>query len=273
MGGIADAAGLMFGGSDIDAPTIPNPDIKAGGIRVKYDYNNQQTQAFTLPERQALLDRISGNYKNLASGLRGLQPRVSGAFQGAIDRTSGLMDRVKPGFGDLTDAAVTAIDRGRERATSNLRGELNKRRILGSSFANDQIARTELDFTEKEKAARAESFLQELDLTSQLNELKLQQETAGIDADMQLMQSALQADRASDEVQLEELNNLYNAASSLAALQMQVATENARLQYDADLQTANAKMEGLGFAMSFATGGFSGGSGGGEAPRPAALYG
>lgn len=252
MGGLADAAGLMFGGSSIDAPQTSMANINAGGIRVNTNPETGMTTATSNSARNALVDRIGSTYQQEASGLRALQPRIAAAYNQAISSTDDLLGRVRPGFGELTDAAVTAIDRGRQRATSNLRGELNKRRILGSSFANNQIASTELDFTEQEKAARAESFLQELDLTTQLTEQRLQQTTASIDADLQLMSSALAADRASEELDLNEMNNLFNAANGLASLNAQIAQQNAQLQYDANVQTANAKMEGLGFVSSLA---------------------
>ena len=55
-----------------------------------------------------------------------------------------------------------------KRVIGNLRESLGRRRVLGSTFASREIASQESEFGRQEEVARAESFLQELGLTSQL---------------------------------------------------------------------------------------------------------
>ena len=82
---------------------------------------------------------------------------------------------IRPGFGRLTEARVQAIRDRRAQAVGNLRESLTRRNVLGASFAQDAIARTELEFAQEEERARAQSFLEELQLEQQ--NLKLQFET------------------------------------------------------------------------------------------------
>lgn len=102
------------------------------------------------PERQRLV-------KSLAS-----------LFPEQANLTRGLRDMVRPGMGALTEARLTAIDNSRSRAIGNLRENLARRRVLGSSFAQDALSRTEAEFGEQEAKARAQSFLEELEITNQL---------------------------------------------------------------------------------------------------------
>ena len=80
----------------------------------------------------------------------------------------GLREDVRPGFGRLTRARVEAIRTTGKRVIGNLRESLSRRRVLGSTFAGREIASQESEFGRQEEVARAESFLQELGLTSQL---------------------------------------------------------------------------------------------------------
>ncbi len=93
--------------------------------------------------------------------IRSLSQEQAGAFRG-------LRDRVKPGFGELTRTRIDAIRSAGKRTIGNLRQELTKRRVAGSSFAEREIASEEARFGQIEEQTRAESFLQELSLTGEL---------------------------------------------------------------------------------------------------------
>ncbi len=93
--------------------------------------------------------------------IRGLSQEQAGAFRG-------LRDRVRPGFGELTRTRIDAIRSAGKRTVGNLREELGKRRVLGSTFASREIASEEARFGQIEEQSRAESFLQELSLTGEL---------------------------------------------------------------------------------------------------------
>lgn len=90
------------------------------------------------------------------------------AFGAAANQVGGLLGRVRPGFGNLTEARVNAIQDARRRTIGDLRENLARRRVLGSSFAQDAETRAMAEFARLEEQARAQSFLEELDLTSRL---------------------------------------------------------------------------------------------------------
>ena len=74
-----------------------------------------------------------------------------------------LRSQVTPGFGRLTEAGSAAIQSQRRRAVSNLRENLGRRRVLGSSFGADALSRAEAEFGQQEAQFRAQAGLQELE--------------------------------------------------------------------------------------------------------------
>jgi len=128
---------------------------------------NRNTNSFNLnrtAEGEAALSDVRGGFEGLSEEIRGLRPDV------------------KPGFGRLTKSRIEAIRAAGSRTVGNLREELGKRRVLGSSFASREIASTEAEFGRIEEAARAESFLQEFELTRQLISDEFQSSIAGATA-------------------------------------------------------------------------------------------
>lgn len=117
----------------------------------------------------ASFDRGTSTFsvQRTAEGNTAIQNLISG-FQAKAREFGGLRKQVTPGFGRLTRARVDAIRTAGKRAVGNLREELGKRRVLGSSFAQREIAGVEASFGEQEATARAESFLGELELNRQL---------------------------------------------------------------------------------------------------------
>lgn len=92
----------------------------------------------------------------------------------------GLRGRVRPGFGELTRTRIDAIRSAGKRTIGNLREELGKRRVLGSTFASREIASEEARFGQIEEQSRAESFLQELALTGELIKEEFSSSISGV---------------------------------------------------------------------------------------------
>lgn len=80
----------------------------------------------------------------------------------------GLREKVTPGFGALTESRVSTVRGARDRALGNLRENIARRKIAGSSFASDALTRAEAEFSKQEADVRAQSVLEELDLTRRL---------------------------------------------------------------------------------------------------------
>ena len=124
---------------------------------------------FTSPGLTGSFDKGANRFdvRRTAEGARTIAD-FRKAFEGRAAEFRGLRSEVKPGFGRLTRSRVEAIRNAGQRTVGNLREELAKRRVLGSTFASREIASTEAEFGRQEEFARAESFLQELGLTGEL---------------------------------------------------------------------------------------------------------
>ncbi len=128
-----------------------------------------QPTGFAAPGLTGTFDKAANRF-TLSRSAEGNQTiaDLRKAFEGRAAEFRGLRSDVKPGFGRLTRARVEAIRGAGQRAVGNLREELSKRRVLGSTFASREIASVESEFGRQEEFARAESFLQELGLTGEL---------------------------------------------------------------------------------------------------------
>ena len=122
------------------------------------------------------------------------------AFTGRAAEFRGLRGDVKPGFGELTRTRVEAIRNAGQRTVGNIREELAKRRVAGSTSASREIASTEAEFGRLEEQTRAESFLQELGLTSELIKEEFASTISGFQAILQQMnfETALSANLANN---------------------------------------------------------------------------
>lgn len=79
-----------------------------------------------------------------------------------------LLSQITPGFGRLTRSVSDRWDNARDRAVSNLRDQLARRRVAGSSFANDQIGSMERQYLMDKDAELNEALVQELKMTQEV---------------------------------------------------------------------------------------------------------
>lgn len=114
------------------------------------------------PKRKLGFDFNLGRSSELQGTLDSIQARLG---ERALE-FRGLRDRVAPGFGELTRTRVDAIRRAGERTVGNLRERFRQRRVLGSSFAEREIAGVESQFAAQEEQVAAEAKIQELGLTA-----------------------------------------------------------------------------------------------------------
>ncbi len=168
-GPVGLGAGALLGGSlfdddgfvsnvtdDVFGTNIPNElknprltSFMAPGLGAQF-LSPELLQVQRSPQTQAALTGISDAYRSEAQNLAGLKPLV------------------EPGFGRLTEAGVKAVQDARRRTVGDLRENLAKRRVLSSSFAADDIARTEAEFAKAENKVAAESFIKEMAMTQEL---------------------------------------------------------------------------------------------------------
>lgn len=209
-GGLATAGGSILGSKLFGGSTnvsSPLPSINAGGLTGK---GGTITAS---PERQGLVGNIAATFPQQASAI------------------GDLLSQVGPGFGRLTDAAVTSVRNARSAAIGNLKDTLQRRRVLGSSFGQDALTRAETEFANQENATRANSFLQELQLTNQL------------------MQQQFEAQRGEFQTGLDELNLEANAGVQLSSQATAQLGQNARTAayLDAAAQAGAGKFFGQAF--------------------------
>lgn len=177
--------------------------IKAGGLSVKPKAGKIKANA--TPERERLVSSLASLFPEQAQEIAGLRARVT------------------PGFGELTQSRLQEVESARQRAIGNLSENLQRRRVLGSSFAQDALARAESQFGREAQRARAQSFLEELDLTNQL------------------IGQEYNARRGEFQTYLDELNLQADLATQLASGATSTLAANARLQAQLSAQAAAAR--------------------------------
>lgn len=198
-GGLASGAagsifGKLFGGGGNVSNKVAN--INAGGLR------SRGGRITSSPLREGLVGQVAATFPE--------QARLLG----------GLRESVRPGFSALRESRLSGLDSDRRRVVGNLRDNLARRRVLGSSFASDAVTRSELDFSREADRVRAESFLQELDMTQQL------------------VEQEFTARRGEFQTRLDELNLQAEIGTQLASGATAQLGANARLKAELASQAA-----------------------------------
>lgn len=138
---------------------------------------------------------------------------------GMRDEFSGLQAQLAPGFGAITQAAITNLENRRRSAIGNLRENLQRRRVLGSSFASDALGRTEAEFAQQEAAIRAQAKMQEIGATEQL-----------MARQVDLINQQAQARASEFNVQLQQLNLEAQLATQISTGVSAIMAQNAQMQ-------------------------------------------
>lgn len=155
-------------------------------------------------------------------------------FEGEATNLRVLRGLVSPGFGRLTQARRGIFDEQRarladtaRRAVGSVRENLARRRVLGSSFAQDAETRTRAEFAREERElsaqqaeAEARSFLEELSLSTEL-----------VNREFEALRSRFQ-------VGLNELNLQIGLSTEFAGAATAQLGANARLASELAVQQA-----------------------------------
>jgi len=169
--------------------------INAGGLRSRR--TGDLLTISSTPARQAQIGQLSAQFGKAA--------RELGA----------LRSQVRPGFGRLTDAARSTLGSARSRAIGDLRETLARRRLSGSSFAADTLARAEAEFAQAENELVQRSFLQELDLSTRLLERESANDQARLQTAINEMNLQAGLGESLSQAGLGILANLSQAQSAL----------------------------------------------------------
>lgn len=204
-------ANAALGGGAPAGVAFRPPGINAGGLDMKL--KKGQFRSTASPERLGFVDSVSGLFGNEA------------------DLTAGLRASVAPGISELRASRLAEIENARHAAIGDLRDNLARRRVLGSSFGADAISRAESEFGQQKDRVAAESFLQELELTNQLTNQEFSQR------------------RAVFNTHLDELNLEANLAAKLASGATDALARTAMM--DAQLAAQSAAGQGRFFNETF----------------------
>lgn len=172
------------------------------------DFNRRGGLALSGPARLTGLADQMGTSAGEIAGLRPGIAELRTGLRGLNFDLGTLRSQVQPGFGRLTEARVTAIRDAAAESIGNLRDSLARRNVLGSSFANDAFSRTRLAFAQEEEKARAESALQEIQLSTQL----LQEQAANYGQQLGLLQE--------DRINIAQQATIYQSQAQILANQM-----------------------------------------------------
>lgn len=185
-------SGLFGGGGEPSTSGFAPTGINAGGLSSTID-GQGRIQIGADGARTAAVGNIASTFGKQADALATLLPRVA------------------PGISDLRSARLGQVENARLNAVGNLRDNLARRRVLGSSFGQDAITRAEAEFSQQKQAAEAESFLQEMEMTTNL------------------MQQEFTARRGQFQTGLDEMNFEANLAAGLAGKATDALAKNAQI--------------------------------------------
>lgn len=217
VGGLASAGasfGLnkLFGGGG--SPTAPLKDFKPSGINAGGLSTSMVGDNLTVSPSAARM---------------GLVGNVSDAFGRLRTDLGMLRSKVAPGISELRSARLAEIDDARRRSIGDLRENLQRRRVLGSSFGQDAITRAEAEFSGQRERVAAETFLQELEATNNI------------------ITQEFNASRMQFQTFLDELNLQAEVATGLAGKATDIMGKNA--QFLAQLNAAEAAGSGKFFGQ------------------------
>ena len=110
--------------------------------------------------------------------VQGYLDSLKGGIGQANDALTSNINSLTPGFGAITQARLDAIHNAALKATSDLSGNLARRRVLGSSFGQNAVAQVTQQAGVDEANARAQSYLDELNAQNNLINTRLNNITA-----------------------------------------------------------------------------------------------
>lgn len=200
------------------------------GHNIGIDANGNVTMTRT-GEAQGIMDRL----------LNGMDTD-EGAF-------SSLLSQIAPGFGRFSRATSERFDQDRDRAVGNLREQLARRRVLGASFANDQIGSLERQYLMDKEEAMSKALLQELEMTNQVIQARTDARVKSVQTGFNQIQFET---GVGAELQKAAMSNMHDISMAMT----DIAKLRASLSQNAQIARANTvsglAMPGLNSQTEFA---------------------
>jgi hypothetical protein len=141
-------AGLLSGaGKSSPQVNYTPPGFDAGGLKATFGGNGYSITPSS--DRSAAVGNIATTFGNQANAY------------------GNIATQWQPGFSNLRTAQLNNINANRTAAVGNLQQNLQNRRVLGSSFAQDAINRTTQQYDQQQRDTIAQTYLQELQASQQ----------------------------------------------------------------------------------------------------------
>lgn len=199
VGGIV--GGLLGGKSSAPQINYTPSGFNAGGLNATFQNNGYTVTPSS--DRSALVGNIASTFGQQSNAL------------------SGLAGQIAPGYSALRQAQLSQINLNRNAAINNLSQNLQNRRVMGSSFAQDAINRTAAQYNQDQANTIAQTYLQEL--SAQNNLINQQYAAANNSFQTSLNEMNLEAGVASDLT-----SKASSSMASLAGLQSQLNAQAAQ---------------------------------------------
>ncbi len=185
--------------------------FQSPGATGSFDAGSNTYSLLRTPERSAAISSVVSGFNAQSQAMAGLRPQVAPGF-----------GRLTRGIQASTQERIAALRGEGRRTVGNIRENLARRRLAGSSFQASEVAAAEAEFARAEDTARAESavaeaqaFISEIGLTSDLIKEEFGAAVAGA------------------ETVLRELNFDTSTVASLAGLSSQLINDNLTAQAEA----------------------------------------
>tara|TARA_R100000808_G_C2149409_1_gene157816 strand:- start:2667 stop:3446 length:780 start_codon:yes stop_codon:yes gene_type:complete len=150
-----------------------------------------------------------------------------------------LREQLTPGFGALTKARVDRLQNAKRKAVGDVRENLARRRVAGSSFASDAEARTAREFDVPIAEAAAQSFLEELQLSQNLLQMESEALISSVKVGLDELNTRL-------NLGLGASNQLTAAMANLAAAQTNILASIASNQGKLQAEFTDTILRALG---------------------------
>lgn len=219
--------------------------FSAGGLTGTFDRSTNSFALTRTPERVQALEGLVSGFNKQAEVFRGLRGQVA---PGLSRLTTDITDTLGA---SLRERIASIRGEGR-RTVGNIRENLARRRLAGSSFQASEVASAEAEFSRIEDAARAENAQQQ----AQAKAAAFLQE---IDFSRDLIQREFQSSIAGAQAVLTDLNFDTAVAAELSGLSSKLMNDNLTAQAEARAAQEQAGEDFLGSIMAMFGGGIGGG--------------
>lgn len=137
---------------------------------LKATLDSQRAFRSGLSDLRTRIQALSPDFQSLRDTNALFRAGTEEDFGAITDKLLSLQGEVRPGFSALRKTITDSISNRRDEAVGNLRAQLSRRRVLGSSFGEDAQSRVQREFSQLEEEALADASIAEIQQSKALIE-------------------------------------------------------------------------------------------------------